>query len=152
MIASTLSVRRAFEMLQRGFYQKLLKVGIDPREEGLMWIISWLRTRGDQVGPDDLPDFLDAKAKQFLLTRAANSQKIAEEKTLLEIQTENYKIHYLGQEILPISKAEQELLDLLEETPSESIASGQTSLAMQIQDNEDERERQALRQQAEEDF
>ena len=77
-------------MLKKGFYYKILKLGMDPRDTGIMWIIRELRKTGDVITVNNLPDFLDVKAKSFLLKRATNQQSIIEESTLYNISQEIY--------------------------------------------------------------
>lgn len=49
------------------FLQKLLKTGLDCRNQGLTWIIKGLWTLGEKVYENHLPDFLDSKGKVFVI-------------------------------------------------------------------------------------
>lgn len=40
-----------------------MKIGTDYRKNGITWIIEALENLGEKVEIDDLPDFLDDKAK-----------------------------------------------------------------------------------------
>lgn len=56
------------------FLYKILKVGFDCRNKGLEWIIHMLWNLGQKVLYINLPDFLDKKAKIFLVERAKFDQ------------------------------------------------------------------------------
>ena len=130
----------AVQNLLKGFYWKLLKLGVLPRETGLSWLIRKLRTMGEMVTTKNLPDFLDLKAKAFLLKRATNKQKILEEQTLFEVTSEIYTYRLMQvREARHLQHQEaKEMIELLDDSFN---FSGETSLALQHIDNEDEREK-----------
>ena len=60
------------------FLFKILKQGFDCRSKGIEWIIHLLWKYGQKVLYINLPDFLDKKAKIFLIERAKFNQRILE--------------------------------------------------------------------------
>eukprot|EP01017_Pseudomicrothorax_dubius_P044951 TRINITY_DN7682_c0_g1_i2.p1 TRINITY_DN7682_c0_g1~~TRINITY_DN7682_c0_g1_i2.p1 ORF type:complete len:477 (+),score=114.79 TRINITY_DN7682_c0_g1_i2:64-1494(+) len=52
------------------FLTGLLKQGLDCRSQGLSWIIKSLWNLGEKVYEAQLPDFLDSKAKSFLMNKS----------------------------------------------------------------------------------
>ncbi len=51
------------------FLRRLLKLGSDSRSGGVTWLIDRLWALGEKVELEQLPEFLDEKAKVFLLTK-----------------------------------------------------------------------------------
>lgn len=52
--------------LRIAFLKALLKKGKDYRNVGVSWVIEVLWSLGEKINENDLPEFLDSKAKQFL--------------------------------------------------------------------------------------
>lgn len=56
------------EKSKRGLLFEVLSIGLDCRSEGIIWIIEKLWTLGEKVYENHLPQFLDNKAKDFLIS------------------------------------------------------------------------------------
>jgi len=78
--------------------QKILKLGVVPYEVGLTWIIREIFKDGDKVNPQDLPDFLDKKAKLFLIKRARDQENIQTEICMQESSKTVFGLHFLKEE------------------------------------------------------
>lgn len=58
---------KELNLSRKVFLFEILKYGKDCRDEGLTWIIRSIWNLGEKVYENQLPKFLDDKAKQFLL-------------------------------------------------------------------------------------
>ncbi|EAR84118.2 hypothetical protein TTHERM_00723030 (macronuclear) [Tetrahymena thermophila SB210] len=86
--------RKDFKQLtkaKRTFLYEILKYGKDSRNEGLSWIIRAIQNLGEKVFDTHLPDFLDSKAKDFLLQKSQKIQEIQEIQTLQNVSLDIYK-------------------------------------------------------------
>lgn len=52
------------------FYKFLLKDGLDFRNTGIAWLVDSLANAGEEVRDEHLPNFLDTKAREFVLQKA----------------------------------------------------------------------------------
>ena len=53
-----------------------MKLGTDSRGNGLTWAIQILMSIGETVEADHLPEYLDEKAKQFVLLKCVVESRI----------------------------------------------------------------------------
>jgi hypothetical protein len=59
--------RKTLKKAKIALYQEILKEGQDCRALGIQWLIRKFWDLGEVVATSMLPDFLDAKAKDFIL-------------------------------------------------------------------------------------
>lgn len=73
------------------FLYEILRIGLDCRNEGISWVIRVLWGYGEKVNLDQLPKFLDQKAKEFLLLKSQKLQELQEIETIKNFQLDLYK-------------------------------------------------------------
>ncbi|KRX08159.1 hypothetical protein PPERSA_01704 [Pseudocohnilembus persalinus] len=79
------------ERAQKLFYFELLKIGKDTRNKGLVWIILYLKKQGEKVKLEQLPDFLDQKAREFIFQKTSKIMELQEMVSIQEMQIDVYK-------------------------------------------------------------
>ncbi|KAL4447117.1 hypothetical protein ABPG74_013969 [Tetrahymena malaccensis] len=90
--------KKELKSLQKGkklFLLELLKNGKDARGEGLSWIIRSIWNSQEKVFDSYLPDFLDQKAKEYLLQRSHKEDELQNMVSLLNMQLELYKANMM---------------------------------------------------------
>ena len=70
-------------LFRQKLLHRILKEGVDVRKTGLSWAIKELVLLGHSVKPEDLPEFLDEKARKYLLAKSRKEIQ-AEELQLLQ--------------------------------------------------------------------
>ena len=61
------------------------------RTEGITWIVKSLQNMGEVVLEMHLPQFLDQRAKEFLLSKSLKDTELQEINSMLNIQMDIYK-------------------------------------------------------------
>ncbi|CAD8136417.1 unnamed protein product [Paramecium octaurelia] len=73
------------------FYFQILKNAQDVRNTGIAWVISRLNALNEKLNYQDFPDYLDQKAKEYLLQKATMLQEIEQLEKELSESFKQYK-------------------------------------------------------------
>lgn len=86
--------RREIKNIQKfqiEFYIDITKQGVDCRAEGLVWLLSKIRTLGGEIREDLLPEWLDEDSKQWLLKKLQVFERLRELEAMYKFYWDVFK-------------------------------------------------------------